>query len=115
MGVGICFEVCYFYIETNINFSVLHLKDKTNLFCIFVKNQFHMNALRQFVTATDSASLLITLPPEYRQQRLEIIVLPLNDSIDSTNDSWGTLMNKMSKKATENGLTPEKLNELLND
>lgn len=72
-----------------------------------------MNALRQFVTASDSASVLITLPPEYRQQRLEIIVLPVSE--DSKEDQFLQLLDDISNKAQKRGLTPEILEQLLNE
>ena len=72
-----------------------------------------MNALRQFVTASDSASVLITLPPEYRQQRLEIIVLPVSE--DSKEDQFLQLLDDISSKAQKKGLTPEILEQLLNE
>lgn len=72
-----------------------------------------MNALRQFVTASDSASVLITLPPEYRQQRLEIIVLPVSE--DSKEDQFLQLLDEISTKAQKRGLTPEILEQLLNE
>ncbi len=72
-----------------------------------------MNALRQFVTASDNASVLISLPPEYRQQRLEIIVLPLLD--ESKEDKFLQLLDETSNKAQKRGLTPEILEQLLNE
>ena len=72
-----------------------------------------MNALRPFVTASDSASVLITLPPEYRQQRLEIIVLPVSE--DSKEDQFLQLLDDISSKAQKKGLTPEILEQLLNE
>jgi hypothetical protein len=74
-----------------------------------------MNALRQFVTVTDNASVQINLPPEYRQQRLEIIILPMDDMSEATLDAWGSVMDKMSATAQKNGLTPEILKDLLDE
>lgn len=91
-----------------------------------------MNALRQFVTATDNASVLISLPPEYRQQRLEIIVLPMDDatiSVDEfyldnmaklqqkqeNNQKLTQIMDKIGAEAAAKDLTEEILNDILNN
>ena len=95
-------------------------------------NKIIMNALRQFVTATDNASVLISLPPEYRQQRLEIIVLPMDDatiSVDEfyldnmaklqqkqeNNQKLTQIMDKIGAEAAAKDLTEEILNDILNN
>ncbi len=72
-----------------------------------------MNALRQFISASDSDSVLISLPVEYRQQRLEIIILPVAEP--SKEDKLLKLMDEMADKAHKRGLTPEILEQLLNE
>ncbi len=72
-----------------------------------------MNALRQFISASDSDSVLISLPVEYRQQRLEIIILPVVEP--SKEDKLLKLMDEMADKAHKRGLTPEILEQLLNE
>ena len=69
-----------------------------------------MNALRQYVTTIDG-NITLKLPAEYTRRRLEIIVLPADD----TNDELLKIMDKMSDTAEKNGLTPEILNQLLAD
>ncbi len=72
-----------------------------------------MNAIRQIITSTKSDSIVINLPPEYRDQKLEIIVLPFSPDNEVSNNILD-VMDKMSDHAKENGLSPEKLEELLN-
>jgi hypothetical protein len=72
-----------------------------------------MNALRQFVSASDSDSLLISLPVEYRQQQLEIIILPVAEQ--SKEDKLLKLMDEMSDKAQKRGLTTKILDQLLDE
>jgi hypothetical protein len=72
-----------------------------------------MNALRQFISASDSDSVLISLPAEYRQQRLEIIILPVAEP--SKEDKLLKLMDEMADKAQKRGLTSEILEQLLNE
>ncbi|MCU0340731.1 MAG: hypothetical protein MUE30_12670 [Spirosomaceae bacterium] len=69
-----------------------------------------MNALRQYVTTTDG-NVILKLPAEYTRRRLEIIVLPADD----TDDELSKIMDKMSDTAEKNGLTPEILAQLLAD
>jgi hypothetical protein len=72
-----------------------------------------MNALRQFITSTNSESIQINLPAEYRGQKLEIIILPMEE-FDPKNELT-LLMDKMSENAKKKGLSPEKLEKILND
>jgi hypothetical protein len=69
-----------------------------------------MNAIRQYVTTIDG-NVTLKLPAEYTRRRLEIIVLPADDS----NDELSKIMDKMSDTAEKNGLTPEILAQLLAD
>ncbi len=71
-----------------------------------------MNALRQFITSTNKDTIIVNIPPEYRDQKLEIIVLPISDGKESYNKML-KLMDKISDKAKKNGLTKKKLEELL--
>lgn len=90
-----------------------------------------MNALRQYVTTIDG-NVTLKLPPEYTRRRLEIIVLPADDTLISkdkfylenlakieakqANDSKLTeIMDKIGTVATANGLTEEILNDMLNN
>lgn len=69
-----------------------------------------MNAIRQFITIPDG-KVTLQLPKEYYKKRLEIIILPAEETLDEL----GEAMDKMSATAEKNGLTETLLAELLNE
>lgn len=89
-----------------------------------------MNALRTFATADPDGKLTIQVPEEYRQKQVEVIVLPVADygiprdryyfenlaKIQNSNNlELREAMDEMARQAAENGLTPEILDDILNE
>ena len=94
-----------------------------------------MNAIRQIVTPDASGNLPLQVPVELRQRPVEVIVLPVEDTAESTwpmltgsnaiSNAWkviskaqldGALQQSITvlqREAAENGLTPELLDKLL--
>ncbi len=71
-----------------------------------------MNAFREFYEGTDD-TLVIRIPKEYQKKRLEVIILPAEDKDYKL--QLLSIMDKISKDAEKNGLTEEKLQELLDE
>ena len=89
-----------------------------------------MNALRTFATPDADGKLTIQVPEEYREQQLEVIVLPVGDygiprdkyffenvaKIQTKSQRVADLkqtMQEMARQAAANGLTPEILADIL--
>lgn len=82
-----------------------------------------MNAIRTFATPDSSGKLTIQVPEAYRDQEVEVIVLPVVDygiprdkyffknlakmqTMDKRNAELRKTMAEMARQAAENGLTP---------
>lgn len=91
-----------------------------------------MNALRTFATPSADGTLTIQVPEEYREQEVEVIILPIKDygipkdrfylenvakiqSQDQRNLDIKKSMAQMAREAAERGLTPDILDEILNN
>ncbi len=91
-----------------------------------------MNAIRTFATPDSNGKLTIHVPMEYRDQEVEVIVLPVVDygiprdkyyfenlakmqTRDKRNAEMREAMAEMARQAAENGLTPEILDDILNN
>ncbi|MFN8428818.1 MAG: hypothetical protein U0V04_02465 [Spirosomataceae bacterium] len=72
-----------------------------------------MNAFREFYNSTEDTTMVIKVPKEYQKKRLEVIIIPAEDS-DYKSEIF-SLMDKISDKAQKNGLNEEKLRQLLNE
>jgi hypothetical protein len=74
-----------------------------------------MEALRRY-TSTLDGNLILKVPKEYRKRKLEIIIMPADNHFENDDDkNLLDIMKKMSDTAKKNGLTPEILEELLNE
>ena len=71
-----------------------------------------MNAFREYYEGTDD-TLIIKIPKEYQKKRLEVIILPAEDTDYKL--QLLAIMDKISTDAQKNGLTEEKLQELLDE
>ena len=71
-----------------------------------------MNAFREYYEGTDD-TLVIKIPKEYQKKRLEVIILPAED-VDYKLQLLA-IMDKISTEAQDEGLTEEKLQELLDE
>ncbi len=91
-----------------------------------------MNAIRTFATPDSDGKLTIQVPLEYRDQEVEVIVLPVADygiprdkyffenlakmqTRDKRNDEMRKAMAEMARQAAENGLTPEIFDDIFNN
>ncbi len=72
-----------------------------------------MNAFREFYNSTEDTTMVIKVPKEYQKKRLEVIIIPAEDS-DYKSEIF-SLMDKISDKAQKNGLNEKKLHQLLNE
>ncbi len=89
-----------------------------------------MNAIRTFATPDSNGKLTIQVPNEYRDQQVEVIVLPVVDygtprdkyffenlakmqTLDKRNAEMREAMAEMARQVAENGLTPEILDDIL--
>ena len=85
-----------------------------------------MNALRQ-IAIPQNGKLWIDVPKEMNNRAFEVIVMPLEQMDDSminllkitnnvqlSQDFWNTIT-ELQTEATQNGLTPEILADILND
>lgn len=71
-----------------------------------------MNAFREYYEGTDD-TLIIKIPKEYQKKRLEVIILPAEDTDYKL--QLLAIMDKISTDAQKSGLTEEKLQELLDE
>ncbi|MCP9754677.1 hypothetical protein EGI26_05805 [Lacihabitans sp. CCS-44] len=71
-----------------------------------------MNAFREYYEGTDD-TLVIKIPKEYQKKRLEVIILPAEDTDYKL--QLLAIMDKISTDAQKSGLTEEKLQELLDE
>jgi len=107
----------------------------TVLFAVHLTKRMRMNAIRQIVTPDASGNLLIQVPVELRQRPVEVIVLPVEETDagwltvltgpNAIDNAWKVIRKSKSdaalqqsiallqQEATQNGLTPELLDELL--
>lgn len=67
-----------------------------------------MNAMRQILTPDLSGNILIQVPAEWKQQPVEVILLPTDLDLE-------TVMDYIGYKAAQRGLTSERLADLLNE
>lgn len=89
-----------------------------------------MNALRTFATTDSEGNLTIQVPNEYRGRQVEVIVLPVEDygipkdryyfqnlaKLQNPNTlAWQNARNEMALQARNSGLTPEQLDDILNN
>ncbi len=69
-----------------------------------------MHAFREYYEGTED-TLVIKIPKEYQKKRLEVIILPADDTDYKL--QLLAIMDKISTGAQEKGLKEEKLQELL--
>ncbi len=96
-----------------------------------------MNAIRQIVTPDAAGNLTIQVPDELRQRPVEVIVLPVEEVNDlalpvltgpnAVANAWKIIrkahstnlleqsISTLQQEATQNGLTPALLDELLSE
>ncbi len=91
-----------------------------------------MNAIRTFATPDSNGKLTIQVPDEYRDQQVEVIVLPVVDygiprdkyffenlakvqTMGKRNAEMREAMAEMAQQAAENGLTPGVLDDILDN